>query len=52
MTIVEPEMGIWPQAAPDKEELVTMDFKEGARPAPLPHPAPPDAAPPSPSPPV
>eukprot|EP00967_Tisochrysis_lutea_P073847 scaffold98987_cov29-Tisochrysis_lutea.AAC.5 len=22
-------MGKWPQAAPDKEEIVTMEFKEG-----------------------
>ena len=29
MTIVEAEMGKWPQAAPDKEEIVTMEFKEG-----------------------
>ena len=29
MTIVEPEMGVWPMAAPDKEETVTMEFEEG-----------------------
>lgn len=28
MTIVEPEMGVWPMQAPDKAEEVTVTFKE------------------------
>lgn len=28
MTIVEPEMGVWPQAAPDKPEMVELKFVE------------------------
>merc|ERR1719424_2605499 len=30
MTIVDPEMGVWPKDAPDAEELVELEF-EGAR---------------------